>query len=345
MISITIVIAILIFGSFILIHELGHFLSARACGVTVHEFAIGMGPKILKWTSKKTSITYSLRLLPFGGFVSMAGEDENDISSGSLRKKPVWQRIIISSSGAAMNIILGFILMFVMVITMPALGSTTVAQFEDEAVSKNYGLELGDKITKVGDVSVHTSSELVYEIMRNAVKPINITVERGGKTTVLENVQFPTVTDEGILFGEPDFLVSSESKSFFSVMKHSFYQSISSIKMIWQSLYDLITGKYGIQQMSGPVGVTQAIGKAATTGSVSLLYLCTLISMNLGIFNLLPLPALDGGRIVFLLVEWLRGKPVKPEIEGIIHFAGILLLMLLMVFITYKDIIKLITKT
>ena len=339
----TIVLSILIFGAFVLIHELGHFISARAFGVTVYEFAIGMGPKILKWTSKKTSIRYSVRLLPFGGFVSMAGEDEENAAAGSLRLKPVWQRIIISAAGAAMNIVMGFILMFVMVISMPNLGSTTVSQFEENAVSQSYGLAAGDIVTKVGGTSVYTSSELMYEIMQRGTAPLDITVKRGGETVVLRGVEFPTVVNEGIEFGDADFYVLPEVRSFGSVAKHTFRQSLLSIKMIWQSLFDLISGKYGINHVSGPVGVTQAIGDAASAGSISLIYMCTMISVNLGVFNLLPLPALDGGRIVFLLIELIRGKPVKAEYEGYVHFAGIVILMIFMVFVTYKDILKLIS--
>jgi regulator of sigma E protease len=345
-VNITIIYAILIFSAFIFIHELGHYLSARIFSVTIYEFAIGMGPRILKWTSKKTGINYSLRVLPIGGFVSMAGEDEETDIPGSLNRKPVWQRLIITSAGSVMNLILGVLLMFTMVLSSGALGSTTIARMQEGGNSPTElsGLKADDTILKIGNARVHTAVELIYEVMRNGTVPIDVTINRNGQTMTLKNVAFATTTESGLSFGNIDFLVKAEQKNVFTVLKHTYYQSVSSIKMIWQSLFDLISGRYGIEQMSGPVGVTQAIGEAASVGPSSLLYLCTLIAMNLGIFNLLPLPALDGGRMVFQVVELIRGKPIKPEYEGYVHFAGIVILMLFMIFITYKDIIKLFAK-
>jgi regulator of sigma E protease len=313
--------------------------------VTIREFAIGMGPKLLKRKSKKTGIDYTLRALPIGGFVSMAGEDEESDDPGALDKKPVWQRFIILSSGSIMNLLLGIALMCALVITTPTLGSTTILRFAEEgALSEASGLQVGDRILKVGDAKVHTSYELVYEIMRNGIEPLDITVRRAGETVVVQDVIFPTIIEGGVVFGEADFIVAAERKTPLTVIRHAFYQSTATVKLIWESLFDFLTGRYGVEQISGPVGVTTAIGEAAKAGTYNLLYLCTLISMNLGIFNLLPLPALDGGRLVFLLIEQIRGKPIKPEYEGYVHFAGIVLLMLAMVFITYKDIMKLFTK-
>ncbi len=344
--TIPILIAVIIFGVLIFIHELGHYLTARMFGVTIYEFAIGMGPQLVKWTSKKTGIKYSLRALPIGGFVSMVGEDEEADIPGSLNRKPVWQRLIISSAGSVMNLLLGVILMFTMVLTSGALGGTTIAHMQESGNSPTElsGLKTGDTILKVGDTRIHTAVELIYEVMRNGTEPLDVIVKREGKNVTLQDVTFATTTEGGILFGSIDFLVGAEPKTFPTVLKHTYFQSISSIKMIWQSLFDLISGRYGIEQVSGPVGVTQAIGEAASVGASSLLYLCTLIAMNLGIFNLLPLPALDGGRMVFLMVELIRGKPIKREYEGYVHFAGIVILLLFMVFITYKDLVKLITK-
>lgn len=330
---------------FIFVHELGHYLTARAFNVSIREFAIGMGPKIISRKSKKTGIIYSLRLLPFGGFVSMVGEDEESDDPGALNRKPVWQRFIILAAGSIMNLLLGIIVMSMLVITTQTLGSTTILRFADEgAMSQASGLQVGDRIIKIGDNKVHTSYEVVYEIMRNGIEPLDITVKRAGETVVVQDVIFPTIIEDGVVFGEADFVVAAERKTPLTVLRHAFYQSTATVKLIWESLFDFVTGRYGVEQISGPVGVTTAIGEAAKAGTYNLLYLCTLISMNLGIFNLLPLPALDGGRLVFLIVEGIRGKPIKPELEGYIHFAGIVILMLAMVFITYRDIVKLFTK-
>ena len=301
-----------------------------------------MGPKLISKHSKKSGILYSVRAFPIGGFVSMAGEDEESDDVNALNRKPVWQRMVITVAGAAMNLIIGFILMTVVVITSTSIGGTTILRFaEDNALSEQSGLMIGDEIVKVGDTRVHIASELAYEIMRNGVEPLDITVRRDGEIVEIKDVQFPTIIEQGIQFGMTDFIVLAEEKTFGNVIEQSFYRSISTVKMIWQSLIDLITGRYGLEQMSGPVGVTAVVSEAAKSSFTDYLYLVVVITINLGIFNLLPLPALDGGRLIFQIIELIRRRPVKPEFEGYVHFIGIVLLMLLMVVITFKDVMKL----
>lgn len=301
-----------------------------------------MGPKLISKRSKKSGILYSVRAFPIGGFVSMAGEDEESGDVNALNRKPVWQRMVITVAGAAMNLIIGFILMTVVVITSTSIGGTTILRFaEDNALSEQSGLMIGDEIVKVGDTRVHIASELAYEIMRNGVEPLDITVRRDGELVEIKDVQFPTIIEQGIQFGMTDFIVLAEEKTFGNVIEQSFYRSISTVKMIWQSLIDLITGRYGLEQMSGPVGVTAVVSEAAKSSFTDYLYLVVVITINLGIFNLLPLPALDGGRLIFQIIELIRRRPVKPEFEGYVHFVGIVLLMLLMVVITFKDVMNL----
>ena len=335
-----ILLAIFIFGILILIHEAGHYLFARLFHVTVYEFAIGMGPKILSHTSKKTGIAYSLRLLPFGGFVSMAGEDEESDDPNAFNKKPVWQRFIITAAGATVNLVAGILVMGILVATAKALPSTTIHSFDENSTSVQY-LQPMDQITAVDGTRVYTFNDLLYEIMRKGVEPIDITVKRDGTEITISDVVFPTITDSGVVFGNVDFIPYAEAKTPLAVLKHACVRSVSTIKMIWESLYDLVSGRYGMEAVSGPVGVTQAMTEAASTSLSSLVYLAVVISMNLGIMNLLPLPALDGGRLVFLLIEGIRRKPVPARIEGYIHFAGLAVLMLAMVLITFKDIIGL----
>ena len=324
-----------------LLHELGHYLTARTFGVGIKEFAVGMGPKVISRASKKTGIVYSLRLFPIGGFVSMVGEDEDSDADNALNKKPVWQRMIITVAGSLMNIITGVVLMAVVVSMSPGLGGTTVAKFDEGATSVSSGLSLGDEIVRVDGTRVHVAAELSYEIMHSGDKPIDLVVRRDGELVTLEDVVFSTVTAEGVVFGMPDFFVAREDKNVGNIIKHSFYRSISTVKMIWESLIDLITGRYGFEAVSGPVGVAGAVSDAAKSGLSDFLYLVVVIAMNLGVFNLLPFPALDGGRLFFQLIELIRRKPIKPEFEGYVHFAGIVLLLLLMVVVTLKDIIKL----
>ena len=338
-----ILIAILMFGILIFVHELGHFLTARIFHVKIYEFSIGMGPKLISKKSKKTDTAYSWRLLPIGGFVSMAGEDEESDDENSLRRKPVWQRIIITAAGSIFNLLLGFLIMLIIVICAKNLGSTTVYGFHESATSVESGLMAGDTIIAVDGHRAHTSSDMSYYVIRYGTKPIDLTVIRDGEEIVLEDVVFPTQIEQGVTFGQCDFSVWAEEKTFGSVIKNTFYQSVMTVRMVYDSLYDLITGKYGLHQLSGPVGITGVIADAAQdavegqNGS-QLFYLFVVLAINLGCMNLLPFPALDGGRIVFLIIEGIRRKPISPKVEGYIHAAGMALLLLLMLVVTCKDI-------
>lgn len=337
--------ALLIFGFLIFIHEMGHYTTARLCGVKIYEFSIGMGPKILSRTSQKTGIKYSLGIFPFGGYVSMAGEDEESDDPNALTKKPAWQRFIITLAGATMNLLLGMILVFSLVVSSSALGSTRIAVFADDSYYEKHEftdrsssvLQVGDEILAVNGNRVHTANDMQYEIQHEGGTEIPVTVLRDGVKMTL-SVRFPAVTTQGVTLGVPDFLVEAEEKTVGNVLRHTYYQSASTVKMIWDSLVDMVSGKYGFEAVSGPVGVADAITDAAATDLTQLIYLVAVITINLGVVNLLPLPALDGGRLVFILIEMIFRRPVPPKYEGIVHFVGIVLLMILMVIVLFKDI-------
>ena len=335
----------MIFGFLIFIHELGHYLTARLFRVKILEFSIGMGPKVIQRASKKTGIAYSLRALPVGGYVSMEGEDEDSPDENSFRSKPVWQRIIITSAGALTNILIGVLVMGILMAAEPVLPSTTVGAFayneDGVCYAESSGLEIGDRIVAVNGRRTHIANEVVYEIMRNGIEPLTVTVIRNGQKIQLDHVVFPTFTEMGTLFGTVDFKVMPLEKTAFTVIREAFFRSVNTVRMIWESLFDLITGRYGMEAVSGPVGVTKALGEAAEQGTSDLVYLAVVISMNLGVMNLLPLPALDGGRLVFQFIELIRRKPVRAELEGYVHFAGLIVLMILMVVIAVKDVIGL----
>jgi len=316
---------------------------ARLFKVSINEFAIGMGPRILSRKSKKTGIVYSLRAFPIGGFVSMVGEDEESDDENAFHKKSVWKRMLITIAGPAVNIIFGILVMFIYIATTAQLGSTVVADFPYEnTISVESGLQSGDKIVEVDGHSVHIYSQMSYEIMRRGIEPIDITVERDGETIVLHDVEFPISEEKGTKFGSLDFRVYPLEKTVGNVFKESYYQAGNTIKMIWESLFDLIRGRYGIEAVSGPVGAAQALVETGTKyGFMDFLYLVVVISMNLGVMNLLPLPALDGGRLIFLIIEAVRRKPMKIEVEGYINFAGLVLLLLFSVFIILKDVVGL----
>ena len=301
-------------------------------------------------TPQKTA--FSVRAFPIGGYVSMAGEDDASDDVNAFCNKPVWQRFIITVAGAVMNILLGIICMCLLVgietneyaqNNKGYLVSNTVYGFQEGSTSDKCTSPLmaGDKIIRVDGVSVHTGNELVYEIMNSGFEPIDLVVIRGGKQITLENVVFPTEENSGVKFGNYDFIMQLEEANFGTIIKHSFFRSISTVKVITDSIVDLLGGRYGADAVSGPVGMAGAVGEATKSGFSSVLYLFTLITMNLGVFNLLPIPALDGGRLVFLIIEGITRKPIKKEVEQTINTVGLMILMALMLFITVKDIFNL----
>lgn len=338
-----ILLAVLVFGVLIFIHELGHYICARLCGVGIHEFAIGMGPQLFGWTSKKTGIRYSVRMLPIGGYVSMVGEDEESDREDAFGKCSVWKRILIVIAGPSMNLLLGFIAMLVMVTSSGMLAGTEIVYEPSEEihVSDAAGLDSGDVVLKVGNVRVHTGNELVYEISHQGSEPIDFTVLRGGQKMVVEDVIFPSSEESGVVFGSCDFKVMRERFSVGNVLKHTLFRSLSTVKMIVDSFVDLLRGRYGMEAMSGPVGITQTMGEAAKSGFSSFLYIFVVITVNLGVFNLFPIPALDGGRLLFLLVEVITRRPINKNVEGIIHFVGLVLMLGLVVVVTFNDILRL----
>ncbi len=335
--------AILVFGFLIFIHEFGHYLCARACGVGIKEFSIGMGPRIGGWTSKRSDIQYSIRALPFGGYVSMLGEDEESDDERSFSKKKIWQRMLIILAGPMMNLVIGLLAMTVMVSSAGALYSTEVEyrELSGIAISEANGLRNGDELLKIGSVRVHTRYEVTYEIMRQGYEAIDVTVKRDGETVKLDKVLFPSREVDGMVFGAVDFYGGTDDFTLGNILKHSYFRSVSTVKMVIDSLIDLIGGRYGMEALSGPVGMTQTIGESVAGGFQSFLYIFVIITINLGVFNLLPIPALDGGRFLFLTVEAVIRRPLNPKIEGYIHAVALLLLLGLAAVVTFNDIIRL----
>ncbi len=336
-----ILLTLLLLDVLVMLHEGGHFLVARLNKITVNEFAIGMGPKIVSWVSKKSGIRYSFRALPIGGFVSMAGEDEESDDRNAFCNKNVWQRISVVLAGPLTNILVGFVGMLVLVmLTVPA--SNIVAVFNENSSSNGYGLQAEDKIIEVNGVKTRTGNEVAYEITYQGDEPLDIVVVRNGETIVLEDVLFPQVEEKGVVLGVLDFrFYGVGNKDFGLVLSHTFWRTCSTVKMVWDSLADLITGRFGLDAVSGPIGMTELVETSLAAGWESLLYLWVIISVNLGVMNLLPIPALDGGRFVFLLWEAITRKPLDRKIEGYINAAGLLILMAFIILVTFKDIFQL----
>ena len=339
----TIIIAILVFSFLIFIHEFGHYIFARIFHVTITEFSIGMGPKLVWYDSKKTGIRYCLSAIPFGGYVAMVGEDSESDDPNAFNKKPAWQRLIVTVAGASVNIIAGVIAIIILA-SISDIGNTTVADFPEldyEVSTQDSGLMLGDEIIKVDGKRVKYLDQLSYEIMRKGHEPVDVTVIRDGKELVLPDVVFPTDSQQGQVFGMMDFQVYAVDKTVGKVLGYSISKSALIVRMCGESIIDLITGRYTVAAVSGPVGIGEVIGEAANQGPGPLLSIVALISINLGVMNLLPIPALDGGRTVLLLVEMVARKKLPQNVEATINAVSLAILLGLSAIIMIKDVIGL----
>ena len=323
-----------------MVHEAGHFTFAKIFGVKVNEFSLGMGPTLLK--KKKGETQYSWRLLPIGGFVSMEGEDEDSTDERAFNNKPCWQRIIIVVAGAMVNIILGLIIIAIMLGASDNLSGTNYVNFFNDngkQVAEYNGLKAKDKIIKIDGKRVYYYTDVPYLLSRDEGSTADLLVERDGKKVEINDVEMPY----------SKIVMVGVDKTAGTVFKDTFKESVSIFRMVWLSLFDLVTGKYSVKDVSGPVGVVDYDSDAAqesvkTADYTGLLSIMALITINIGVFNLLPIPALDGGRLFFLLIELVRRKPIKQKYESLVHAIGMVILLLFMAAITFKDIYSLIVK-
>ncbi len=445
-----IIIGVLMFELIIFFHEFGHFITAKRSGVKVNEFALGMGPRLFGFTKGET--TYSFRLFPIGGYCAMEGEDEESENPRAFNNAKIWKRMIIIIAGAVMNIILGFIFMFIYTVQTDTFVTPTVTGFVPNSFSANSGLQEGDTIVDVGGYSIWNSRDLqfalatlqsknvdgssveVYKedaslklcavyssivseqepdeatqnelystlseyctainsattkseaqsIMQSGVEALysgypdveydmptiteqesrkrftsDVTVERNGEKITLEGVQFYTYyADEEAKESESptlaiDFYLQSEEKNIATVLSHTFTETCSMVKTVWTSLVWIIQGRFGFTDLSGPVGIATAVSTVASQGLESsfgsavnnILFVMIMITVNLGIVNMLPFPALDGGRFLLLLIEGIFKKPVPRKVEQYINTVGMILLFGFMIVISIKDIWQLITGT
>ncbi|MBR2471643.1 MAG: RIP metalloprotease RseP [Clostridia bacterium] len=333
----TALITVLVFMFIILVHEFGHFIAAKAMGVTVHEFSIGFGPVI--WKKQGKSTLYCLRLFPIGGFVKLEGEDESSDDPGALNNKPAWKRLIVMAAGATFNLILGLIVFVGIYMNTPEFPTLKIGEFIDEAkgTATVEVLQPGDEIVSFNGKRMYYYKDLSFVIsMESNGNPIELTIKRDGQyKDVTVN---PVYSDGRYLIG---FKPMYEQVGFFEAIKYGIMETFFTMRLVIYSLMMLVTGKVGISDMSGPVGASTVIGQAASAGAISLFNIFAMLSVNVGLFNLIPFPALDGGRIFFLLIEMVRRKPIPPEKEGMVHFVGLVLLLILMVFVTSSDIYKL----
>ncbi len=335
--------AILIFAVLIFVHELGHFIAAKASNVKVNEFALGMGPKLFGIQKKET--LYSVRAIPIGGFCAMEGEDTACTDERAFNAKKPYIRLIILLAGAFMNVLLGFLLTFSLTVSNDALVVPEIEQITENSGAYEAGLEAGDKILYANGKRVHITEDLSWAMTNNhnEEKVLNLTVKRGQEK---KNVKvLPEISEDGVFYG---ILLKTQENGVISSIKNAWYKTGFYAGVIIDSFVGLIKGDIPLSQISGPVGIVSEIGTVVEetrvhgwAGFQNLLYLTILLTINLGVFNLFPLPALDGGRILFVIIEMIRRKPVPPEKEAIVHFAGLILLIGISVLIAFKDVFML----
>jgi regulator of sigma E protease len=365
-IFITLIAALIVFSAVIAIHEFGHFTVAKLCGIQVNEFSIGMGPALWKKIYKGTQ--YSLRALPVGGYVALEGEespesqqaeaardereaeDENSVPPEQrtgipLNEAPVWQRVLVMVAGAFMNFVLGFVVLVILVAAQEgAITSKTIYSIENDALCGQTGLQAGDEIVAVNGRRCFVANDILYELVRTEAYRARFTVKRDGQKVELPDVQFDTWQDEdGQTHMTLGFTVYGIKKTPLNVLKEAWNSTLYYGRIVFTSLADLVRGRESINNLSGPVGIVTAIGQAASYGWQDLLELLALITINLGVFNLLPFPALDGGKVVFLIIEGVTGHAVPEKLQGTLTIAAFALLFGLMLFATYNDIIRLVT--
>lgn len=339
----TAIAAILIFAIMILIHELGHFIAAKAFGVKVNEFALGMGPKL--FSRQKGETLYSVRVIPIGGFCAMEGEDTKTEDERAFSNKKPLARLIILVAGAFMNILLGFILLFSLAVGEPKLVVPQVESVISGGAAQEAGLKENDVVVRANGKRVHIAEDLSWAISHNPQenRTLHLVVEHDGQKRTVSIT--PREDNGNYRYG---IQLKSVENTVFQTLKNAWYQTSFYSGVIVNSFISMIRGDIPLSQVSGPVGIVSEIGNVVeqtrTEGLVgfqNLLSLTILLTINLGVFNLFPLPALDGGRILFVLLELVRRKPLPQEKEALVHFIGLVLLIAISILITFKDVFML----
>lgn len=350
-----ILLAILMFGVLIMTHELGHFLTAKLFGVRVNEFSICMGPAIWKKTVGET--TYAVRCIPIGGYCAMEGEDESSDDPRAFTSAKAWKRAIILAAGSAMNFLTGLVLLVALYSAVAGFNVPVISDFyPDCPLQSEQGLQVGDELYRIDGRRVYQYSNVGTLLSRNTTGVYDLVLRRDGR--LIELNDFPMQKQAYEQDGETVYLYGIyfgfEEKTVATVLKHSWYTALDFARMVWMSLEDMISGLVSIQDVSGPVGIVSVIaqtGEASETSAaaaINISYLGAFIAVNLAVMNLLPIPALDGGRIFFLAITWvierLTRRKLDPKYEGYIHAAGMVLLLALIAVISCKDIWTLITQ-
>ena len=347
----SVIFAIILFSVLIFVHELGHFTAAKLSGVQVNEFSMFMGPAI--WKKQVGETLYAIRCVPIGGYCAMEGDDGGSDNPRSFDKAAWWKRLIILAAGAAMNFLIGVVLMIIVCLPVKQTVIPVIAGFEDYAtVNGGNGLQPGDRIVEVDGERLYTYSDFSLILSLNPGDVHDITVRRNGETVVLKDFlleKHEVKLENGSTALRYGMNFTLSTPSFLEKLGMAWNQSLDTVRLVRLSLQMLFGGKVGIQDMSGPVGIVSEMSKVAAasdskvTALLNMLYFGGFIAINLAVMNLLPIPALDGGRIVCLLitvaVEAVTKKKINPKYEGYLHGAGMILLLALMAIIMFKDVI------
>ncbi len=339
---------IVILGVIVFVHAFGHFIFAKITGVYVYEFAIGMGPKL--WSKQGKETEYSIRAVPIGGFCQLAGEDldDDDIKKvpkkKRLQSKTPWQRFLIMVFGPMNNFILAVILLFFIALVWG--GSTmspVITEVEKGSAAQEVGMEKGDKVVEINKHKVSTSDDIsLYLAIADPKKKNTIKVEKKSGEEIAYKLKPKKIKENGqesYRYGIG--IKQKKTKGVGQAFVYTFKKTGSIFKQMYITLAYLFTGGIKLNQLAGPVGIYSIVGEQSKAGIANLLYLMAFLSINVGVINLLPIPAFDGGHILFIVIELIKGSPVNPEIENKIHMVFLILLMLLMVVITFNDILRL----
>lgn len=327
----TIIIALMVFGAIVIVHEMGHFFTAKFFKVTVHEFAVGMGPKIFSKTKNETD--YSVRALPLGGYIRMEGEDQGSDDPNGFNNKHPLKRMAIIFAGPFMNFVFAFLL-FSILYMMIGVPVNAVGGLIEGMPAIRSELQQGDKIISIDGIRTNSWDDVTSTIGASEDEILTFEVQRDSQTVF---VDVETIREGG----RTAIGISPKYERIPSVsLTYGYRQTTGMLRDMLSFLGQLFTGRTGDEGVVGPIGIISAVGDAAKTGFENVIFLAAVISLNLGLINLLPIPALDGSRIIFQFIELVRGKKIDPEKEGTIHLIGMMLLLLLMVFVTYKDILR-----
>lgn len=347
-----IIVAILAFGILIADHELGHFLAAKACGVRVNEFSIGMGPAIFKKQGKET--LYSLRCLPIGGYCAMEGEDEESEDKRAFSAQAPWKKVIILVAGAAMNFLLGLFIVILLYSNYPGFATNRVVDIVDGFKYAENGLQEGDVIYSIDGARIYYTSDFQTYMSLSTDGKVDMVVIRDGEKVLLKDypLQPEYYTTDGQEIYRYGLSFEYIEANAWERLKYSCHETYSFVRIVWVGLKSLVNGTLGMKDMSGVVGVVSEINNVAVESKTTseafknVAYLCAFIAVNLSVMNLLPIPALDGGRVFFLIInviiEKITRRKVNPKYEGYIHTAGLAVLMGLMVYVMFNDIVKII---